>query len=335
MTLRALTERNEIREAYRRLTARLKTGTVPFQRKVGYKGGYREQEVYWNASQGYWWLFNAEAEANRYWFCFGVENPEEQSMLSVTVEVNTPHEGVNKRVGGAFAQDEDGRLYIAHTGKVGGGRKGIGKKAFWDYYGGGQVETILWPDGSSSGVIIIAALDSDRLAAHFGRFVREVAAFKAAVAGGGVTGGEEDVRQDTTRFAPEFEGTRQSYETRGRIEANCDHGVIVNQLCAALRERGHEVANDRRDLFILDGGAMTHLFEVKTDISTGSIYQGIGQLMFHGATQDPPPRRILVLPVRPDSKTREALKRLGVGVLTYAWNDGGVDFTDLDDRLAR
>ena len=78
---------------------------------------------------------------------------------------------------------------------------------------------------------------------------------------------------------------------------------------------------------------MTHLFEVKTDLSTTSLYQGVGQLMLHGAVLDPVPRQILVVPGQPNTAVRQALGRLGIVVLAFNWSDGGVVFPCLDDVL--
>ena len=77
------------------------------------------------------------------------------------------------------------------------------------------------------------------------------------------------------------------------------------------------------------------LFEVKTDLTTTSIYKGLGQLMLHGAQTDPPPRRILVVPGGPTSDTRVAFDRLGVRVVSYVQKDERTcEFSGLEDALA-
>jgi hypothetical protein len=50
--------------------------------------------------------------------------------LTITVEINPPHEGEDRPVAGLFARDAENRIYLAHTGKVGGGRTGRGSNAF-------------------------------------------------------------------------------------------------------------------------------------------------------------------------------------------------------------
>lgn len=88
-----------------------------------------------------------------------------------------------------------------------------------------------------------------------------------------------DAPDDNSGFSPEFQGKRKSYPLGGEIEADCLHGSIVNSLAKILRDKQLDFDNDHpRDLFIKHNGAISVLFEVKTNTSTTSIYGGVGQL---------------------------------------------------------
>jgi len=189
---------------------------------------------------------------------------------------------------------------------------------------------VRWPNGCESQVIVVAPVDSEHVAAHIARFVHEVSRFKADAASG-----KPVIRRERLRhiFTPEFEGPRRGYTPGGEIAARCDHGTVVNRLHETLTKDGHRAVNDHRDLYLLAGNKVTHVFEVKTNLSTTSLYQGVGQLMLHGAALDPVPRRILVVPGQPSSATRQALDRLGVAVLAFEWKDGQVIFPRLRDLL--
>lgn len=51
--------------------------------------------------------------------------------------------------------------------------------------------------------------------------------------------------------------------------------------------------------------------------------------MYQGAAQDPSPRKILVLHGSPNSETRATLRRLGIEVLEYVWENGEPAFPGL------
>jgi len=197
---------------------------------------------------------------------------------------------------------------------------------------------VTWPDSMRSDAIIIGCLTSPRLPEQIACFVHEVAHYKEFIR---QTAGRRrsysldtspPASRDITDFRPEFAGLRRSYRIAAPIVSNCDHGLVVNALAQKLERHQMAFGSDtQRDLAIrAPGGNILTLFEVKTDLATSSIYQGIGQLMFHGARQDPSPQRVLVLPGQPVEETRQILDRLGVNVLVYSWQQNQPVFHNLD-----
>ena len=86
--------------------------------------------------------------------------------------------------------------------------------------------------------------------------------------------------------------------------------VEINTLATLLQERDLEVGNDQpRDLFITNDGRTSILFEVKTNLSTGSIYGGVGQLFVGAAFEERRPRLVLVLPGKPIGRTSAAINQ--------------------------
>jgi hypothetical protein len=120
-------------------------------------------------------------------------------------------------------------------------------------------------------------------------------------------------------YRPEFSGTKTYSPPKTPVEADCRHGDVVDALSLALGGRKIRHGNDRfRDLYILgDSDALKVLFEVKTDLGTSSIYSAIGQLMLHGAAEAITPTLVAVLPGSPDSRTAQALEKLGIKILSY------------------
>jgi hypothetical protein len=100
-----------------------------------------------------------------------------QHMLTITVEINPPHEGDDLRVAGLFARDSQNRIYVGHTGKVGGGRSGIGQNAFRGFLGDDR-----WHEIGRKTARILGPIDSSDFANQVAEFVHTVADFKKGAA---------------------------------------------------------------------------------------------------------------------------------------------------------
>jgi hypothetical protein len=210
MALRAITDAAEISKGMGRIWAQLQEGAQPVESTIGFQGGQQRATVYWRPGERFWtyllqvarrpespenWVAAQPSEsaaggsasgvflANRYWFCFGVTDPSATGGADITCEINVPYQGINRRVAGALVQDGLGQIYLTHSGKVGGGRKGIGKAPFLAFYQGARPRPVLWPDGQETEALLVAEVGSSGMAADIGRFVHQVAAFKSHVTG--------------------------------------------------------------------------------------------------------------------------------------------------------
>ncbi|WNZ60944.1 hypothetical protein QEG98_34290 [Myxococcus sp. MxC21-1] len=132
----------------------------------------------------------------------------------------------------------------------------------------------------------------------------------------------------------EFAGTKQYIQPRN-VVAQCDHGLVVNHLLRMLRAAGHIARRDMlRDAYILKGGKVTHLFEVKTAADTTSIYAAVGQLLWHGGGGSAN-RLICVLPRTIKKEAAQRLGALGIRVVAYHWSTNNeLTFDGLDVALS-
>ena len=132
-----ITDKNISYQAFKMLKSTFSNGAQVFQNKLGFQGGSASCDVFWHEKNHIWGVFMTDPPINknggRFWICFGDTKPYKKNMLPITLEINPPHEGVNRRLGGAFVNDDRGNIYLCHTGKIGGGRKGIGKGAFLEF----------------------------------------------------------------------------------------------------------------------------------------------------------------------------------------------------------
>jgi hypothetical protein len=145
--------------------------------QLGFQGGGLPATVHWISGLDLWASFRPLEK--RYWVALGVGNPFDGGDKSIIVEVNFPFEGINRRVGGVFVKDGSGRLFIGHRGRVGGGRPGIGKKAFMAEVNTEDLMQIR--DGDKTSIIVmIGALDAPDFPERLSSFVNHVQRFKAA-----------------------------------------------------------------------------------------------------------------------------------------------------------
>lgn len=333
--LTAITRRSEVRQALKDFYRPFKRAKLLPARPLGHQGDTtQDHRIYWHPDPGLWAVLEASESGNRSWNCFGTTDPTRgRANLAISCEINIPHEGTNRNIAGVFARDADDVVYIAHTGKVRGIRKGLDKTHFVDFFPGKeQWESIHWPEAKPMSCIVISALDDPALVQRVQNFVQSVEAFKAGKAS---WGGEPAIG-----FSPEFSGQRAPYTPPANIRARCDHGRIVNALAERLQplcmEEGIVVGNNAvNDLFIARGHRRLALFEVKTGSSPGDIYSAIGQLMYYTAEPRTQCARVAVLPAQSPGEVLTRLKHLGLHVCTYLWERRMPIFPDLPSLVRR
>lgn len=339
-----ITDKGEVEAAYSRFVANLTDGIPAVKHGLGWPSGWGEFDVYWHPGERLWCVLEPEHAGNRYWCCFGPDDPRTVKDLGISCEINFAYEGVNRRVAGAFVKDDDGRVYVAHSGKVGGGRKGVGKKAFLDYSIPQVRETVAWPDGQRTEMLIIGMLDSAGLVGSVATFVSEVAAFKHAVRSGATAkrklpipaGDDQDA--ELGEYYPEtLLGTTTIKQQTRRIEMRLAHGPVVHALREAIEAAGLLAKkNNRIDLAAVSpSGDLLTVFEVKTAVDWGSVYSAIGQLMYYGKTGAHSPKRLVaVLPAGGPGNLDLRLATIGINVVRYEYADGVPVFNGVEEALA-
>lgn len=322
----------QVRAATKAFRAQLATAAgKPVRHWVGFPSGSGLVKVWVLRDHRFFFCQFVDGDLeNRYWNGFGLVMPEEARILPLVVEVNVPREGVDRLIGGVFLQGPRGEVYVGHRGRIGGGRKGVGKAAFWARYHA-QAQPVLDDDS----VIVLGKLGSPRLPGDLATFVRTVDEIKRAATSSAAPSDDDG----DLGFTPEFEGTK-SVEMSGRIEAQCHHGTIVRQLRDALVHLGWRAGNDRvRDLVGRPSpDARPVTFEVKTDTASQSIFTGVGQLVMHTRPIATGNAGVLVVPDDLSGDTEKLLATEGILVQRYRWlDDHRVAFDGLhrlSDRVA-
>ncbi len=267
---------------------------------VGFPAGNFDRAVYTGGVEDLWAAFSPpeqEDSTKRYWNGFGVFR-EGAGAQNITVEINIALHVNTARVAGYFAQEPvSGAIYLMHSGKIGGGRLGVGKSAFLAW---SKSELVGTADGEGDvrGGIVIGRIDDPDLAGRIWRFVQLVAAFKAAAVAGELETNEFRAKVEAyDRYRKEFSGRKRGARAGGAVDYLSYHGDVVQALYeerASKLRNGEEVANNGLiDLFVKERGRITEVYEVKTTTERQAMYTAIGQLLTHGAHSN---KRFIVLP---------------------------------------
>ncbi len=143
--------------------------------KFGYKGGNKTLKAHHDDKL--WFATKFRSDANFYWNVYGL-NPKSRCSNDNTVQINIPVKGINRLIGGLFAENKKAKkVYLMHRGRVGGGRKGIGKTAFVSWYKG-RARTVYEQDERSSKAFLVTAIHDPHIANKVVRFVQDVSRFK-------------------------------------------------------------------------------------------------------------------------------------------------------------
>jgi len=176
--LRPLVDELEIKSAYTTFSQNVISGGEASDCVIGYKGDSESAQLVWHADKKLWVFLEPERLTNRFWCAYGVDNPLVHKMVSITCEINPPRFGYNRRLAGLFVVDSKDTIYLAHSGKIGGGRKGIGKTAFMKSRDTNDIISVMFPDKRETDYILIGGIEDKDFLSSLAKFVHEISDFK-------------------------------------------------------------------------------------------------------------------------------------------------------------
>lgn len=327
MIHRAITEKKEIlqyHKMFKRKMDEFKSEEIDVS--IGFQGkdSYEYDTVHYSDVLNIWWVFGEAYTANRYWNAFGIGKPKAESNVSITCEINYPYEGLNLRIAGLLVKDENNNIILTHSGKIGGGKKNVGKSLFHNNYTGEYIDVGIRNDVKQ--YALIAAFNSSRFAYQVSNFVSEIERIKNYDQ---TIKGISKIRGIKDAFNEEFSGKKKIKKSES--EHKCDHGLVVNSLKSILANKNYNLANDvNRDLYILESkDKIKIVFEFKTDLTSQSIYKAVGQLLLNNIILSNDPKKVLVVPVGINNKIKSAIEKLEIKVLEYSWENGTPKFINL------
>jgi 5-methylcytosine-specific restriction protein A len=176
--LRIVKEKKETRACQKLLENKLRENLKSESKfKIGSLGGNSKFLVRYNSNMWFAWYEIIE-DSPRFWNSFGLtSNLDQGKSNSIVVQINIPTESINRRVSGAFALDDKTEaVFLLHRGNIGGGRKGIGKNSFVNWYSKPLIDI-------SNGTVIerailIGEIGKEEFINDLSVFVQSVANFK-------------------------------------------------------------------------------------------------------------------------------------------------------------
>ena len=292
--------------------------------KLGHQGASFSAKVSWSKKLGIW-IYSHSAKNIRYWNAFGLGKPQASGHLPITAEINFPLTGIDRKTGAAFARDAWNRIYVIHRGKIGGGKKGIGKTLFEENYRGNWA----WMEDGDylAEVAVIGALQSPRFALQAAQFVRKIEKLKSAASFSSQT----SLNFSEAAFHEELVGSLPSLPPDNIADA-CDHDLIVSQLAAQLHRWKFKVGNDENmELFVTKPASdgVSHLIAVCVDTHEKAVMVAAAKLLLQKAVQEDHPSVILLLPEDRSEQYVNSMRLLHIDVLGFRVEGEKIFFPDL------
>lgn len=291
------------------------------KKQIGYPGGgVGEVEISTNDDFWYWPSIDERSDKSpRFLNWFGMVN--DQKSLNITVELNIPIAGINNRVASFFAMDPVSQTsYLIHTGKVGGGKEGVGKYAFLSYLNAKLVKVIDSKGNTKQGMILMAIHEEASIAVLL-KYIRSVVKFKEAVRQDEFeTPQAIQLIEQYKDYYSEYSGDKKGVRSQD-LEYRSYHGLIVDALQNWRSKKNISssriVKNTFIDLGVEEDGYLKELYEVKTDSSRTNIYTAIGQLMVHSHEQDC--QKYLVIPASDEISSifNEVCNSLNITIIKF------------------
>lgn len=276
--------------------------------RLTWRGGELRTDIHWACDDAFWWAIEPRADRDTLLLGHAREAPGRRE--SITCSLNLVRTRTSRRTAGIVASDREGRLYLAHSGRIGGACPRQRVSDFRDFLADGVWRTVEWPDGRRTVALIVAPLDSPRLMRLLGQFVESVDRFKA---------GDAPARHASHCLQPSH---------RDSASSACDWRLVDVALHEELAKRG--LFGGAPDLFSLRGERPRPLFALVAGGRDDELARAVKSLSRASARRSKAVRPILVAPERCEA----SLECLPFACVRYRWRGARAVFDGLDAALA-
>lgn len=292
--------------------------------KLGHQGASFTAKVAWSKKLGLW-MFSQATKEVRYWNVFGLGKPHADGHLPIIAEINFPWAGIDRKTGAAFARDAWNRIFVIHRGKIGGGKKGIGKSLFEEYYRG----VWAWMDDGDalSQVAVVGALGSSRFALQVAQFVTKIERLKSTAA----LSLQTSLNFSEVSFHEELIGHPPPMPFDD-VTCACDQNLVISQLAQLLKRWKFKVGNDvTHELFLVHPASdrLSHLLAVSAGGDEIRVLAAAAKLLLQQSAESDHPAAILIMPEDAMNLYIQQMQRIHIEVLGYRLEGERIIFPDL------
>ena len=276
MNFSLLTDHKAVENAQQELVSRIRRYAVgPIAVTIGSRSGTKEKQLWYVELVDLW--FSTGKASTRWANQFGAGRPAPGESISATAGFSTGFDG-SRTCAGAFLSDEAGATWLAHSGKVGGGKKGVGRTAFLRSLTG-SVQRV---DGHD--YVVIGRIEADDFLEKLAAFVGAVKAFKVKVASADVEDDSDEGDDDDDEPGGSPWGLIEILEGVEPVERR----ILLEWFAEALRiahaksKSGWSVTrrSDPRRIRALVGNV------VAFEIGRGAVGIGLQTKVLHGTNFD-------------------------------------------------
>ena len=300
------------------------------------RGGGDAPLVYDFSYNNLWCTSYRRDNNNKFLNLFGTE-PNFDRTNNIIVQLNYQMEFRDFKDAAVWAKAPNGKIYLLHSGKMGGGVKDISIENIDNIYSGRRCQA--YYNGKSKDYYVVCEITSQRAFNQVVTFVNEVERVKNILksANETVTVKNGTVKNSTAKkllllkkYTPEHWGKRKAYFNKEKVESVTNHGEVVHTLKEILENEmgfnGMCVNNKFIDLGLEKKNKPIAIFGIKTSIRTQSLYTAVGQLMLHSFNSKTEPKKFIVLPDNFDKEIEKDLQVLGITTIRFQITKNKITF---------
>jgi 5-methylcytosine-specific restriction endonuclease McrA len=140
---------------------------------VGTHHGHWYIQAYFLRDYGFWWGKWEEREGKRIVNVFGLGEPNWEKGNDMNCQINLPYSKPNLCVGGTLAVNFKGEMYIAHSGRMGGSRKGISMDGFRKLFPKKTMWKTITDGKKTKDYVLISAINDKKFLSKLEYFILE------------------------------------------------------------------------------------------------------------------------------------------------------------------